>query len=111
MDTSKLRGKDFEFLIIPVDIEVKPEDFDNVMTPNSIKWEKIIKNGWVYYQVGKDEFSYSWEMPGIQMTFNEEIFYDKAKTIADEIISKLTKYTEREINLIVISKDQIVSFD
>jgi hypothetical protein len=38
-----------------------------------------------YYQVDKDEFSYSWEMPGIQMTFNPEITYLKAKQIADEV--------------------------
>ena len=40
------------------------------MTPNSIPWTKVIKNDRVYYKVDKDEFSYSSEIPGIQMMFN-----------------------------------------
>ena len=69
MEASKLTGKDFEFLIMPGDIETKAENFDDLMTPDSIKWTKSIRNDRAYYQVGADEFYYSWEPPGIQMVF------------------------------------------
>jgi hypothetical protein len=100
-------GKDFEFLITPGDIKIKPEDFDNLMTPDSIPWIKVFKNEWTYYQVGVDEFSYSWEIPGIQMTFNAEITFEKARQIVEEVANKLIKYTEQEIEVLFIPTDAI----
>ena len=110
IDTNKLTGGDFEFLITPSDIEVKKEDFDRVMTPNSFPWTKSIKDNWPYFGVDNDEFSYSWEEPGIQMTFNNEISYNKAKLIADEVVTKLSKYTGQEVELIFIPKNKVISF-
>ena len=100
-DLNILTGKDFEFLITPGDIEIKAEDFDRVMTPDSIAWNKTTKDEWPYYQVGKDGFSYSFEPPGIQMTFNDEIKFEKAKLIADEVVAKLSKYTGQVIELVI----------
>jgi hypothetical protein len=77
-------GKDFEFLITPGDIEIKSEDFDNLMTPDSMPWTKVVKNERTYYQVGVDAFSYSRETPGIQMSFNAEMTFEKARQIAEE---------------------------
>lgn len=110
IDKSKLSGSDFEFLITPGDIEVKKEDFDRVMTPNSFPWTKSIKGNWPYFEVNNDEFSYSWEEPGIQMTFNNAISYNKAKLIADEVVTKLSEYTGQEVNLIFIPKDKVINF-
>jgi hypothetical protein len=110
VDTSKLTGSDFEFLITPSDIKITKDDFDNIMTPDSLQWTKGIKDDWPYYQVDTDEFSYSWEEPGIQMTFNKEISYNKAKLIADEVVAKLSKFTGQEIELIFIPKDKIINF-
>jgi hypothetical protein len=78
VDKSQWTGKDFEF-IITGDMDISADNYDNLMTPNSFEWTKINKNDWTYYQVGQDEYSYSWEMPGIQMTFNESIPFQKAK--------------------------------
>ncbi len=50
-DKTSWTGQDFEFLIIG-DINLF-SDFDKIMTPNSIEWRKIIKNGWQYYQLDK----------------------------------------------------------
>jgi hypothetical protein len=44
------------------------------------------------------------------MTFNKEISYDKAKLIADEVVTKLSKFTGQEIELIFIPKDKIIGF-
>ena len=106
----ELTGKDFEFLIVPADIEIKAEDFDRLMTPDTISWIKIIKEGWVYYQVEKDEFSYSMEISGIQMTFNLEMPYAKARTIADEVMKKLSAYCNQKVEVLFIPKNKIISF-
>lgn len=108
---TELTGKDFEFLITPGDIMIKAEDFDQVMTPDSMEWKKVNKDDWDYYEVGPDEFSYSWEMPGIQMTFNDEMPFVKAKAIAGEIVSKLARYTGRNIELIVIETNELTAYD
>lgn len=109
-DKTDLIGADFEFLISPSGIDIKVDDFDSIMTPGSFSWSKTTRNNWNYYQVGSDEFSYSWEIPGIQMTFNNEIKYAKAKQIADEVVSKISNYTGQTIELIFISKDRVISF-
>ncbi len=106
-DTSTATGKDFEFLI-QGDIDVYA-DWDNVMTPKSMKWEKLEKNNWTYYMVGDDEYCYSIEPPGIQMTFNPEVSYSKAKQIADEIIENI-KETGQEANLVVLNTSNIYKF-
>jgi hypothetical protein len=104
-------GKDFEFLITPGDLEIKPDDFDNLMTPDSIPWTKVLKNERTYYQVGVDAFSYSREIPGIQMIFNAEITFEKARQIAEEVANKLIKYTGQEIEVLFIPTDVVSKFD
>ncbi|MDF7819304.1 hypothetical protein P1X15_16930 [Runella sp. MFBS21] len=97
-------GQDFEFLIVG-EINVF-SDFDQLMTPNSLEWTKTHKNGWDYYQVGQDEFSYSFEEPGIQMTFNEEISFDKAKKIGDEVILNIHS-TGQKAELFILDKRKV----
>ncbi len=43
MYTTHMTGKDFEFLITPGDLEIKAEDFDSLMTPDSLPWTKVSK--------------------------------------------------------------------
>ena len=105
INRSNWKGSDFEFLITG-DLEISKDDFDSLMTPNSIEWKKVLKNDWLYYQVGEDEFSYSWEMPGIQMTFNKEITFEKAKIIADEIILNI-KNTGQHAELRILHNSNI----
>lgn len=107
-DRNHLKGKDFEFLIRG-DIDIPNEDFDLIMTPNSFKWSKVTKNDWVYYQVDGDEFSYSIEPPGIQMVFNKEISYLKAKKIVDEIVEKI-KETGQQPELVIIDLTTVYKF-
>ena len=44
------------------------------------------------------------------MTFNDGIIYGKAKQIADEVVSKLSKYTGQTMELIFIPKGSVVNF-
>ena len=108
-DKSEWTGKDFEFLIVG-DINVPADNYDKIMTPISFDWMKINKNNWTYYQVGQDEYSYSVEMPGIQMTFNESIPFQKAKKIADEIIENI-RATGQDAELVTIDKTKVYRFD
>jgi hypothetical protein len=103
MYTTHMTGKDFEFLITPGDLEIKPEDFDPLMTPDSIPWTKTAKNDRTWYQVGKDAFSYSRVERGIQMMFNPEIRFEKARKIVEEVETKLNRYTGIEIEVIFVS--------
>jgi hypothetical protein len=109
VDKSQWTGKDFEFLITG-DINISPDNYDKIMTPTSFEWTKTNKNDWTYYQVGQDEFSYSWEMPGIQMTFNESIPYQKAKKIADEIIENI-RATGQIAELVTLDKTKVNRFE
>ena len=108
-DTSQWTGNDFEFLIRGV-IEIPESGYENIMTPNSFEWNKLIKNNGVFFQVGEDEFSYSHEMPGIQMTFNKEIPFLKAKQIADEVLANILS-SGQDAELIIIDKKNIYRFD
>jgi len=107
-DKSNWTGKDFEFLIRG-DVEIPESKYDEIMTPNSYSWDKVIRNGWYYYEVGPDSFYYSWEPPGIQMAFNEEVS-QKAKQIAEEVISNILA-TGQYAELIELGRDQVHRFD
>ncbi len=48
-ETAILTGKDFEFLITPGDLEIPASDFDDLMTPDSFRWTKVMKDNWAYY--------------------------------------------------------------
>ena len=102
-------GKDFEFLITGV-VDIPKDNYDRIMTPNTFQWKKVNRDDWYYYQVGEDEFTYSWEMPGIQMTFNKEISFGKAKQIADEVISNI-KSTGQDAELVILNNSKIYRFD
>ena len=60
------------------------------------------------YKVGQDEFSYSVEEPGIQMTFNKEINFDKAKKIGDEVISNIIA-TGQQAELLILDKKEFIT--
>lgn len=109
LDRYNWTGKDFEFLITG-DLEIPDDVYDEIMAPNSYSWIKSNRDGLYYYQVGTDSFYYSWEPPGIQMVFNKEIGYPKAKQIADEVISNILA-TGQEAELVILQSDQIYGFD
>jgi hypothetical protein len=109
-DRDNLTGDDLEFLITPSDIQIKEEDFSKVMTPSSMPWEIVKKDGWDYYKVDDYEFSYSWEEPGIQMIFSSNTPYAVAKLIVDEVVFKLLSYTGMDIEAIFIRNDKPISF-
>lgn len=100
---------EFEFLITG-DVDIPTERFFFLMTPTSTPVTKQERDGWIYFQVDGDEFSYSWEEPGIQMVFNKEATFAKAKLIADEVVEKL-KVAGYEVNLLVLDNSTVYRFD
>lgn len=109
VDRSAWNGSQFEFLIVG-DIDIPTAEFDEIMTPNTFNWEKLIKEDWHFYHIDGDEYSYSFEMPGIQMTFNKEVSFPKAKKIADEVIENIIK-TGQEADLVIVDKDTPIGFE
>ena len=99
----------FEFLIAG-DIELTSDQFDNLMMPAFYDIKKVEKNGWVYFQVDSDEYTYSCEPPGIQMTFNKEATFQKAKQIADKIVQNLNR-AGFTAELLVIDNSKITRFE
>lgn len=69
----------------------------------------IEKNNWVYYQVGEDEFTYSIEMPGMQMTFNTKMPFEKAKKIAEEVIMNI-KGMGQDAELTILDNSKMYKF-
>ncbi|SDX58722.1 hypothetical protein [Aequorivita viscosa] len=108
VDRTNWTGENFEFLITGVD-EIPNEEYDRIMTPNSFEWKKVIKDEWPFYVVGEDEFSFSWEIPGIQFTFNKEVKYEKAKKIADEIIENI-KSIGQKAELLTLESNKVYKF-
>ena len=108
IDRTNWTGENLESLIIGVD-EIPNEEYDKIMTPNSYEWKKVIKDEWPFYVVGEDEFSFSWEIPGIQFTFNKEVKYKKAKKIADEIIENINSIGQKA-ELLTLESNKIYKF-
>ena len=108
IDRTNWTGENFEFLITGVD-EIPNEEYDRIMTPNSFEWKKVIIDEWPFYKVGEDEFSFSWEIPGIQFTFNKEVKYEKAKKIADEIIENINSIGQKA-ELLTLKSNKIYKF-
>ena len=100
---------EFEFLITG-DIELTSEQFRTIMLPVSFQTKQEERNGWVYFLADGDEFSYSWEPPGIQMTFNKECIFKKAKQIADEVVQNLSS-AGFDAELVVIDNSQVIKFE
>lgn len=103
MSATHFTGKDFAFLITAPELTIPPEDFDRLMTPDSIPWTKINHNGGNGYQVGKDSFSYTRENDGFQMQFNPEIKFEKARKIVEEVADKLSKHMGMEVEVLLRS--------
>ncbi|WP_290796517.1 hypothetical protein [Flavihumibacter sp. UBA7668] len=99
----------FEFLICG-EIELSPEQFTRLMMPVSFQVKQVERNELVYFQADGDEFSYSCEPPGIQMTFNDECTYQKARKIADEVVHNLT-IAGFSAELIVLDNSKIYKFE
>lgn len=102
------KNGEFEFLIRG-EIEF-PDNWKEILTPNSLKVEEIIEDEWFDFKVGDDMFSYSFEEPGIQMTFNKEMEFNKAKKIADEVIENI-KQTGQNAELLILDNSKTYSFD
>ena len=97
LEYTDFTGKDFEFTIVhPDDFSIDGDTFDKLMTPDDMEWLKVQKDGWESYRVGHDEFSYSWEPPGLQMTFSENFPFVKAKQIVEQVVEKLKKNYRQE---------------
>ena len=104
VDKSKWTGKDFHFLITGI-VQLDKEDYDKIMTPTSFKWSRL-SNKLPVYNVGKDEYGFSFEKSGIEITFSDTIEFSKAKQIADEIVKNICS-TGQKVELHVVANSKV----
>ena len=105
---SKLTGKDFGFLILyPENLEINDDLLEKLMPSDNTEGVTISKDDWLNHQPEGDEFTYSWKVPGIKMMFNDEMTYDKAKEIAEQVVTKLKDYSGLKIELVLIDKTRL----
>ena len=93
-----IQREDKDFCVFHVD------KFREVLQPNSIESEKV--DGWGDYRIRVDnsEISFSFEMVGIQISFETgEISNEKAEGIMSEICQKVEKEIKESCNWIQIS--------
>jgi hypothetical protein len=109
VDRSDWKGKDFEFMITG-DINIPIDKFEDIMLPKSLELKEIKRDNWTYYQFGENEFTYSYEMVGIQMTFNDNIDYRKAKEIVDEVLEQIKCFGQKP-ELLILRSDTLYKFD
>jgi len=109
IDRSDWKGKDFEFMITG-DINIPIDKFEDIMLPKSLELKEIQRDNWTYYQFGENEFTYSYEMVGIQMTFNDNIDYRKAKEIVDEVLEQIKCFGQKP-ELLILRSDTLYKFD
>jgi hypothetical protein len=103
VDKSSWTGKDFYFLITGM-VQLQKEEYDKIMTPTTFEWSRL-STKWPIYNVGKDEYGFSFEKSGIEMTFSEKIEFSKAKQIANEIIENICSTGQKvELHVVVITR-------
>jgi len=93
-----IRRKDEDFCVLHVN------RFEEVLHPNSVESEKI--QGWGDYRIKVDdsEISFSFEMVGIQISFeSDEIGNEKAESITKEICQNVEKEIKEPCAWIQIS--------
>ncbi|WP_298117055.1 hypothetical protein [Flavobacterium sp.] len=108
IDRSDWKGKDFEFMITG-DINIPIDKFEEIMLPKSLELKEIQRDNWTYYQFGENEFTFSDEMVGIQMSFNDSIHYILAKEIVDEVLEQIKSFGQTP-ELLILRSDTIYKF-
>ena len=105
VDKFEWTGSDF-YLLITGATQIEKGSYDTLMTPKTFEWSRISQIKWPIYRVGEDEYSFSFEKNGIEITFCESVRFNKAKQIGDEIVEKLCS-TGQIVNLYVMAKPKI----
>ena len=108
-DVEKWHGRDFECIIrrkfnadFGDDFDITEKDFNEIFSPESLEYRlETKKDGYTYFIVGDDEYTFDFEPVGVLIFFNDEIKFPKAKLIVDEIVEKLFKKTNQAAEIVI----------
>ena len=110
MSASNLTEKDIGFFILsPADSEIADELLQGLTAVGHNESIHIFKSDWLVYEPAVEEDAYSWQIPGIKLYFKDETDFDKAKSIADQILAELKDKTQLKLELVMIDKTRLTA--
>ena len=105
-DWSHLSGADLNIRFY-FSREIPEEKEEEILSPNTMDYQKIKKEGINYYQIGEDNYQIKKLNKGFKIIFNAEIKYPKAKKIMDEIRMNIIQGTLQKLNVVLINSEGI----
>lgn len=94
-----------EYLIRRTDgdwFDLSPEQYAAALRPSSFPWRRV--DGWGDHriEVGGVEVSFSYEDPGIQVTFEGDVPEGVADAVVAEVLANITAVTGQEGSIVKI---------
>ena len=109
--TSNLTEKDIGFFVLsPADSEISDDLLQNLNAAGKDESIHIFKSDWLVYEPAGEEDALCWQIPGIKLFFKDETDFDKAKSIADQILAELKDKTQLKLDLVIIDKTLLKDF-
>ncbi len=82
--------KHYAYIILyPAGAEISSERLEKFIPPERKDWLQIWAHDWLYYTRDGEEDMYAWKLPGIKLVFSDEVLFDTALDIANEVVAAL----------------------
>ena len=112
LKASNLTEKDIGFFILsPADSEIPDDVLQNLNAAGTDESIHIFKCDWLIYEPSGEEDGICWQIPGIKLYFKNETGFDKAKSIADQILAELNDKTQLSLQLVYIDKLRLTTYN
>jgi len=108
---SNLTEKDIGFFVLTLaDSGISDELLENLTTAKQDQAVHIFISDWLIYEPSGED-GICWQIPGIKLYFKNEPDFDKAKSIADEILAELNDKTQLGLQLVYVDKLRLTSYN
>jgi hypothetical protein len=113
LKASNLTEKDIGFFIqFPADSGITDELLENLTTAKHDESIHIFISDWLVYERNGEEEGICWQIPGIKLYFKDfEPDFDKAKSIANQLLAELNNKTQLSLQLVYIDKLRLTSYN
>ncbi len=102
--------KHYAYIILyPQGLEISDEVLEQFITGERKHWLKIWTHDWLYYTRDGEEDMYAWQLPGIKLVFDDEVLFDTATDIANEIVATLTGQYGAGIERVLIDRERLAA--
>jgi hypothetical protein len=100
--------KHYAYIILyPQGVEISDERLQKFITPDRKDWLQVWTHDWLYYTRDGEEDMYAWQLPGIKLVFNDEVLFDIALDIANEVVAALTDEYGAVIERVLIDRERM----